>query len=138
MSAPKGKRGPYLLLLAGLSLLADISCAKMVPVPESDLEKSNAGNKRTYRVTTRDDLVYEFKKFEATDSALIILDVTSFGRNPSLHDVSTIKAPVIVPWNDVESIERIERNYILAGLVAAAAGAVLYGITVIFFGVGFY
>jgi hypothetical protein len=125
-------------MVAGLLFLVDVSCAKMVPVPESGLEKNNAGNKRTYRITTRDNLIYEFKEFEATDSTLVILGVTSFGRNPSLHDASKIKAPVIVSWNDVESIERIEPNYFLTVLVAAAAGAALYGITVIFFGVGFY
>ena len=119
MRAPIGKRGPCLLLLAGLSFLVDISCAKMVPVPESDLEKSNAGNKRTYRVTTRDDLVYEFRRFETTDSALVILKVASYGENPSLYDAGTIKAPVAVPSNDVESLSR-ESSITISGGRAVA------------------
>ena len=120
MRALTGKRGPYLMLLTGLLVLVDTSCAKMIPIPETDYRKTDAGRKDAYRLTTRDDVVYEFKKFETTDSALVILEVTSYSKNPSLYDASRIKVPVVVSWNDVESLERIEHNYILVVRVAGA------------------
>ena len=127
-----------MMLLAGLLLLVGSSCAKLVPVPGGDLKEAGRGRKDAYRLTTKDDVVYEFKKFEATDSALVILEVTSYSKNPSLYDASRIKVPVVVSWNDVESLERIECDYTLSVVVAAAAGALLFGISIIFFGVGFY
>jgi len=127
----------HVMMFCVLLLLVDSSCAKLVPVPGGDLKEAGRGRKDAYRLTTRDDVVYEFKKFEATDSALVILEVTSYSKNPSLYTASQIKVPVIVSWKDVESLERIEHDYILSVLVAAGAGAVMYGITVIFFGVGF-
>jgi len=127
----------HVMMFCVLLLLVGSSCAKLVPVPGGDLKEAGRGRKDAYRLTTRDDVVYEFKKFEATDSALVILEVTSYSKNPSLYTASQIKVPVIVSWKDVESLERIEHDYILSVLVAAAAGAVMYGITVIFFGVGF-
>jgi hypothetical protein len=118
------------ILLCLLLILMDSSCAKLVPVPDADYRGTRADGREAYRLATRDGFVYEFKEFEATDSTLVILGVQSYGKTPSLSDPKSVKTPVVVPWGDVASLERIERHYVLPVLLAAAAGALLYGIIV--------
>jgi len=130
MRAVTGRRGPYLLLLAGLLFLVDTSCAKMIPIPEVDYKKTDAARKETYRLTTKENRIYDFEKFSVTDSTLVILEVKSYGENPSLHDVSKIETPVVVPWGDVTSLERYDYWNLgtALGIVGCVtvAGCVLY------------
>ncbi|MDD4857294.1 MAG: hypothetical protein PHD74_04215 [Candidatus Krumholzibacteria bacterium] len=127
-------RGALWALLGGLAFLVDTSCEKLVPVPETDYRKTDAGKKETYRLMTKDDRVYEFKRFAVTDSTLIILEVKSYGDPPSPYETSMIKAPVLVPWKDVKTLERCEPHTVMTTIAiiggVCLAGAILARILV--------
>lgn len=121
MRALMGKWGPYLMLIAGLLFLVDTSCTKMIPIPEADYRKTDAGRMETYRLTTKENRIYDFEKFSVTDSTLVILEVKSYGKNPSLYDVSKIETPIVIPWSDITSLERYENGEL--GMALYIAGA---------------
>lgn len=119
-------------LLAGLALLVDTSCEKLVPIPEADYRKTYAGNEETYRLTTKNDRIYEFERFAVTDSTLIILEVKSYGNPPALYKGGRPKAPIIVPWEDVKTLERCKPDTVMTTIAIVGcvciAGAIVFSI----------
>jgi hypothetical protein len=120
--------GRYWLLFAGVLLILESSCAAMRPMPETDYKAADPTRNKTYRLTTKDKRSYEFKKFAVTDSTLVILEVTSYGRSSWPDDLSKIKTPVVIPWDDVKSLERPERSNLLTAVAITAGAAVLGGV----------
>jgi hypothetical protein len=118
----------HLALLCALIALVGSSCEKLVPVPTAGAKEAPPDGKTTYRLTTRDERIYEFRRFEATDSTFVILEVTACGRGPAHCDPAGIKTPLIIPRRSVATLERIERDYPVGILVAGVIGAVLVGI----------
>jgi hypothetical protein len=102
--------GGYLLLLAGLLLLFDSSCAVMRPIPRTDYKMTDPCRNKMYRLITRDDREYGFRQFAVTNSTIVILKLESYGRNSWPDDLSRIKTPVVIPWDDVRSLQRAERS----------------------------
>lgn len=120
-------------LFAGLLFLVDSSCAKMIPIPEAEYRETGSGKKATYRLTTREDRIYDFSTFAVTDSTLIILKGTAYGTTGSLHDASAIETPFVVPWSDVKSLERYK--YWNAGTALVIVSGVIvvgFGLYVLF------
>jgi hypothetical protein len=120
--------GRYWLLFAGSLLLFDSSCSTMRPMPETDYKAADPTKNKTYRLTTKDKRVYEFKEFAVTDSTLVILEVKSFGRSSWPDDLSRIKTPIVIPWGDVKSLERAERSNVLTAFAITAGAVVLGGV----------
>ena len=118
--------GRYWVSLAGLLLLLESSCATMRPIPETDYKAADPARNKTYWLTIKDKRVYEFKKFAVTDSTLVILEVTSYGRSSWPDDMSRIKTPVVIPWDDIKSLERSEHSIPLT-MVAIMAGVIVVG-----------
>ncbi len=112
--------------LAGLLFLIHSSCSTMRAMPETDYEAADPAGNKMHKLTTTDGRVYEFKKFAVTDSALVILEVTSFGRSSWSDDMSRIKTPVVIPWVEIQSLERAERSN-LKTAIAITAGVVVVG-----------
>ena len=133
-SLPKNAAG-YWALFAGILFLLESSCATMRPMPESDYKAADPAKNKTYRLTTKDNRVYGFKKFAVTDSTIVILKVTSYGRNSWPDDLSRIKTPVVIPWDDVKSLKRTERSNILTAFAITAGvivlGSVLFVVSVV-------
>jgi hypothetical protein len=104
-------------------------------MPESDYKAADPAKNKTYRLTTKDNRVYGFKKFAVTDSTIVILKVTSYGRNSWPDDLSRIKTPVVIPWDDVKSLKRTERSNILTAFAITAGvivlGSVLFVVSVV-------
>jgi hypothetical protein len=118
--------GRYWVVFAGVLFLLESSCATMRPIPESDYKAADPAGNKTYKLTTKDKRSYEFKKFAVTDSTLVILKVTSYGRSSWPDDLSKIKTPVVIPWDDVKSLERTERSNAMTAF-AIAAGVIVVG-----------
>jgi hypothetical protein len=122
--------GGYWLSFAGVLFLLESSCAIMKPIPQTDYRITDPAGKKTYRLTTKDKRSYEFKKFAVTDSTIVILKVTSYGRSSWPDDLSKIKTPVVIPWNDVKSLERAERSNGMTAF-AITAGVIVVGSVVL-------
>jgi hypothetical protein len=118
--------GRYWLFFAGLLFLLESSCTTMRPMPETDYKAADPSRNKTYRLTTKDKRVYEFKKFAVTDSTLVILELKSYGRSSWPDDLSKIKTPVVIPWDDVKSLGRAEHSIPLT-MVAIMAGVIVVG-----------
>ncbi len=118
--------GRYWALFAGLLFLIESSCAVRMPVLETDLKKADLAGSETYWLKTQDRHVYEFEKFAVTDSTLIILEGKSYGMDDLSRTMSRLKAPVVIPWGDVESLERAERSNVMTAF-AIAAGVIVVG-----------
>jgi hypothetical protein len=127
--------GRYWALFAGLLFLVESSCSTMRPMPETDYKAADPAKNKTYRLTTIDKRVYEFKEFAVTDSTLVILEVKSYGRSSWPDDMSRIKTPVVIPWDDVKSLKRTERSNILTAFAITSGvivlGSVLFVVAVI-------
>ena len=102
--------GRYWMLFAGVLFLLDSSCAIMRPMPETDYKAADPAGNKTYRLMTKDKRSYEYKKFAVTDSTIVILELKSYGRSSWPDDLSKIKTPVVIPWDEVKSLERSERS----------------------------
>jgi hypothetical protein len=128
MKSSTKNAGTYLLLLAGLLLLFDSSCAVMRPIPEDGYKTAGPTGNDTYRLMTKDKRVYDFKRFAVTDSTIVILEVESYRAKPYEMDAikGSIVTPVVIPWDDVKSLERAERSNPMT-VVAITAGVVLAG-----------
>jgi hypothetical protein len=131
MPSVRGNVGPYAMLIAGLQLLVDTSCAKMIPVPEAERRKTDPARNETYHLTTKGGRIYEFKRFAVTDSTLVILEIKSYGKTPSFYEMDTIRTPIAVPWTDVASLERLEyRNratvLVLVGVMSLVTAGILW------------
>ncbi len=126
MRSPPKNAGRYWVLFAWVLFLLESSCATMRPIPESDYKAADPAGNKTYKLTTKDKRSYEFKKFAVTDSTLVILKVTSYGRSSWPDDLSKIKTPVVIPWDDVKSLERTERSNAMTAF-AIAAGVIVVG-----------
>jgi hypothetical protein len=98
----------------------------MRPMPAIDYKAADPVKNKTYRLITKDKRSYEFKKFAVTDSTLVILELKSYGRTSRPDDLSKIKTPVVIPWDDVKSLERTERSNVMTAF-AITAGAVVLG-----------
>jgi hypothetical protein len=118
--------GRHWMLFAGVLFLLESSCATMRPMPETDYKAAEPAKNKTYRLITKDKRSYEFKKFAVTDSTLVILEVTSYGRSSWPDDMSRIKTPVVIPWDDIKSLERSEHSIPLT-MVAIMAGVIVVG-----------
>ena len=116
------------MLLAGVLLLINSSCAKVIPIPETDYRKTDPSKDKTYRLTTKEDRVYDFNRFMVTDSTLIILEVKTYDR-PSFLVGPSGQEPIVVPWGSVKSLERYSYNNKLTKImIVAGAAAGLYAI----------
>ena len=133
MRSPAKNAGRYWALFAGFLFLVDSSCATMRPMPETDYKAADPARNKTYRLTTKDKRVYEFKKFAVTDSTLVILEVVSYRARP--FEMNAIKGsvvtPVVIPWDDVKSLQRAERSNFLTVIAITAGVAVVGGIVCI-------
>ena len=118
--------GRYWLLFAGVLFLLESSCSTMRPMPETDYKAADPARNKTYRLTTKDKRSYEFKKFAVTDSTLVILEVTSYGRSSWPDDLSRIKTPVVIPWDEIKSLGRSEHSNLLT-MFAITAGVIVVG-----------
>jgi hypothetical protein len=118
--------GRYWLLLAGVLFLLESSCSTMRPMPATDYKAADPSKNKTYRLTTKDKRVCEFREFAVTDSTIVILKVTSYGRSSWPDDMSRIKTPVVISWDDVKSLERIERSNVMTAF-AITAGVIVVG-----------
>ena len=118
------KAGAISMLLAGVLLLMDSSCATMIPIREADYRKTDPRRDETYRLTTMEGLVYDFNRFTVTDSTLVILEVKTYD-TPSFLCAQSGHEPVVVPWKDVKSLERFNYHNTMTRLmiVAGVAGA---------------
>ena len=126
MRSPMKNAGRHWMLFAGVLFLLESSCATMRPMPETDYKAAEPAKNKTYRLITKDKRSYEFKKFAVTDSTLVILEVTSYGRSSWPDDMSRIKTPVVIPWDDIKSLERSEHSIPLT-MVAIMAGVIVVG-----------
>lgn len=119
--------GRYWLLFAGVLFLLESSCATMRPIPDADYKAADPAGNKTYRLTTKDKRVYEFKKFAVTDSTLVILEVESY--KTSHFEMSTFKrsvvTPVVIPWDYVKSLEISKASIPLTVIGITAAVAVM-------------
>jgi transglutaminase/protease-like cytokinesis protein 3 len=137
MRIAKGRLSRCSTLLAGLWLVVNTSCAKMILVSQADHRKIDPLKGETYRLTTTSGLVYEFKRCATTDSLLVILEIKSFGRNPSIQKTSAAEAPIAVPWDEIATVERIKTDYYMSILAVAVFGALAYAF-IVFPGYDFY
>ena len=125
--------GRYWLSLAGVLFLLESSCATMRPIPETDYKAADPSRNKTYRLTTVDKQVYDFKKFAVTDSTIVILEVESYR---STHfEMSTFKrsvvTPVVIRWGRVKSLEIAETSILLTAIGIAAGLAVVGSLALI-------
>jgi hypothetical protein len=120
--------GRYWQLFAGLLFLLESSCATMRPIPETDYKAADPSRNKTYKLTTIDKRIYEFKKFAVTDSTLVILEVVSYRARP--YEMSAIPGsvvtPVVIRWEYVKSLERAERSNSLTA-IGITTGVVVVG-----------
>lgn len=127
----------YWALFAGVLFLLESSCATMRPIPEADYKTSDSTGNKTYRLTTNDERVYEFKRFAVTDSTLHILEGKVRAIDDPSREMNRIKAPVVVPWDEVRNLERFERSntWTVIGIVvgAAAVYGIVYMVTMIYY-----
>ena len=127
-----GARYAACVLFASLlPVLVESSCASMRPISEADFERVDPAENKTYRLTTNDRRVYEFKKFALTDSTLVILDVASFKAAPYAMDAvkGSVVSPVVIPRHDIASLERAERS-MSSMAIGITAGVVMGSISV--------
>ncbi len=119
--------GKHWMLFAGVLFLLESSCATMRPIPDADYKAADPAGNKTYRLTTKDKRVYEFKKFAVTDSTLVILEVESY--KTSHFEMSTFKrsvvTPVVIPWDYVKSLEISKASIPLTVIGITAAVAVM-------------
>ena len=122
--------GRYWMLFAGLLFLVDSSCATMRPVPETDYKAADPAKNKTYRLTTKDKRVYDFKEFAVTDSTLVILEVVSYRARPFEMNAipGSVVTPVVIPWDEVKSLERAERSNLLTAFTITAGVIVVASI----------
>jgi hypothetical protein len=120
--------GRYWILLAGILFLFESSCATMRPMPAIDYKAADPAKNKTYRLITKDKRSYEFKNFAVTDSTLVILELKSYGRSSRPDDLSKIKTPVVIPWDDVKSLERRERSNGMTAFAITAGVLVVGGV----------
>jgi hypothetical protein len=120
--------GALSLLFAGLLFLVESSCAVMRPIPEGAYGTADPAENTTYRVTTNDNRVYDFKKFAVTDSTIVILEVESYRAKPYEMDAikGSVATPVVIPWDKVTSLERAEHSNLMTA-VGIAVGVLLVG-----------
>ncbi|MCX5754097.1 MAG: hypothetical protein NTW97_10740, partial [Candidatus Krumholzibacteria bacterium] len=109
------------------------SCAVMRSIPQADYKEVDTARNKTYRLTKKDKRVYEFKEFAVTDSTLVILKVVSYRHKPFEMSAipGSVVTPVVIPWDDVKSLERAERSNLLTALAITGGVAVVVGIVCI-------
>jgi hypothetical protein len=120
--------GGYWMLLAGILFLLESSCATMRPIPETDYKATNPARNKTYKLTTIDKRVYEFKEFAVTDSTLVILEVVSYRARPYEMNAipESVDTPIVIPWDYVKSLEMAERSNLLTA-IGITTGVVVVG-----------
>jgi hypothetical protein len=120
--------GRYWTLFAGVLLFLESSCATMRPIPEADYKATDPARNKTYKLTTIDKRVYEFKEFAVTDSTLVILEVVSYRARP--YEMNAIPksfdTPIVIPWDYVKSLEMAERSNFLTA-IGITTGVVVVG-----------
>jgi hypothetical protein len=120
--------GRYWVSLAAVLFLLESSCSTMRPMPETDYKAADPSRNKTYKLTTIDKRVYEFKKFAVTDSTLVILEVVSYRARPFEMNAipGSVVTPVVIPWDYVKSLERAERSNLLT-VFAITTGVIVVG-----------
>jgi hypothetical protein len=137
MRSRKKNAASYWVLFAGILFLLESSCAIMRPIPKAEYRAADPTGNKTYRLTTNDERVYEFKRFAVTDSTLVILEGKTREIDDPSREMNRIKAPVVVPWDEVGILERFERSntWTVIGILvgAAAVYGIVYMVTMIYY-----
>ena len=108
----------------GTALVFVSSCTKAPKVPATDWHNLDSDSAKEWRVQTS-DLIYRVQEFDMTDSTMILKRVSetlyyaddAYPPGPRHRDV-TLQLPVTVPFDQIQSIERVGPSEGRTGLAA--------------------
>jgi len=140
-----GLRRPLHLVLVVLLMFAT-SCAKYTRYPQWTWADLDCSVSERWKVQTREK-VYLAHRFTITDSTIVIEEFSEHyqgyslaqssgtSNQPGSEGTEDFVAPVILSFDHVTSIERIDKDYKTAGLVALGVLAVAAILTLAYYAV---
>jgi len=108
----------FMVFALATAVLFGTSCERYTRVPQSSWADVDSSGSKKWKITTS-DRSYRVRRFTAVDSILVIQQLSrtperhksTYRTGPPQDVVEPVELPIMLPFEDVVSVERIDISY---------------------------